>query len=92
VSLPYVLVGDFAMGSANMYQIFLKLQKNFLWSFVFCPCQLCLFSGFIQDLMDGFKGFIVTFGTICRTFALIMNSSDKMLQLPTDFVRSQVQV
>jgi hypothetical protein len=23
---------------------------------------------------------------------LIMNSSDKMLQLPTDFVRSQVQV
>jgi hypothetical protein len=92
VSLPYVLVGDFDMGSANMYQIFLKLQKNscgHLFSvLVSYVCSLDL----SRIFMDGVKGFIVTFGTICRTFTLIMNSSYNMPQLPTDFVSSQGQV
>ncbi len=80
------------MGSANMYQIFLKLQKNFLWSFVFVHVSYVCSLGLSRIFMDGVKGFIVTFGTICRTFTLIMNSSDSMPQLPTGFVSSQGQV
>jgi hypothetical protein len=60
-----------------------------LWSFVFCPCQLCLFSGFSRILWMVSRG---SLWHLEHTFALIMNSSDKMPQLPTDFLSSQAKV